>query len=173
MLYCNYIKYCNVNFFLKLGTRTPQVISTSSNLTVLVSASTAGRYRCRASTPGFDDVNAEVTVFMKSAPAIKSPGTQHGTPTDTVRLECIASSVPIADRIVWTYHGTVIGTRSDQNYYSVSKIIMLHYYYYYHHQFYYENVPRQQIRNMNSDLVKKLRNHNGTTARRRIYNHKS
>jgi hypothetical protein len=96
------------------------VVSTTSNLTVLVSASTAGRYHCRASAPGFDDVNAEVTVFMKRAPSISSPSTQHGTITDTVRLECVASSVPVADRIVWTYHGTVIGTRNDQSYYSVS-----------------------------------------------------
>lgn len=97
-----------------------QVISTSSNLTVTVSAATAGRYRCRASTPGFGEVTAEVTVLVKSAPVIGSPRVQHGTPSDTVRLECVAASVPVADRIVWSYQGTVIGTRNDQNYYSVS-----------------------------------------------------
>lgn len=98
----------------------PQVISTSSNLTVIVSPATAGRYRCKASTPGFGEVSAEVAVLMRSAPVIGSPRVQHGTPTDTVRLECVASSVPVADRIVWSYQGTVIGTRNDQNYYSVS-----------------------------------------------------
>lgn len=95
-------------------------MSTTSNLTVLVSNATVGRYHCKATTPGFGEVNAEASVFMRGKPVIDSPHVQHGTPSETVRLECVASSVPVADRIVWTYHGTVIGTRNDQNYYSVS-----------------------------------------------------
>lgn len=97
-----------------------QVISTSANLTVHVSAATAGRYHCKASTAGFGEINAEATVTVKGAPVIHSPKMQYGTPADTVRLECVAASVPVPDRIVWTYQGTVIGTRNDQNYYSVS-----------------------------------------------------
>lgn len=95
-------------------------MSTSSNLTVLVSATTAGRYHCKATAAGFGEVNAEVTVSVKGAPVIDSPVVQYGSPTDTVRLECMATSVPVAEKIVWTYHGTVIGTQTDQSYYSVS-----------------------------------------------------
>lgn len=108
------------SFCLKSRSTRFQVVSTTSNLTVIVKPSTAGRYHCKATTPGFGEVNAEATVYMKRAPIIVSPRVQHGTPSDTVRLECVASSVPVPDRIVWTYHGTIIGTRNDQNYYSVS-----------------------------------------------------
>lgn len=102
-----------------------QVVGKISNLTLIVSASTVGRYHCKATTPGFGEVNAEATVSMKGAPVIDSPRVQYGTLSETVRVECTASSVPVADRIVWTYHGTVIGTKKDQNYYSVSGYIVL------------------------------------------------
>uniref|UniRef100_A0A2H8TWA9 Irregular chiasm C-roughest protein n=1 Tax=Melanaphis sacchari TaxID=742174 RepID=A0A2H8TWA9_9HEMI len=99
--------------------KTKKVMSTTSNLTVLVTNTTIGRYHCKATTLGLGEVNAEASVFMRGKPVINSPRIQYGTPSETVRLECVASSVPVADRIVWTYHGTVIGTRNDQNYYSV------------------------------------------------------
>jgi len=99
--------------------KTKKVVSTSANLSVTVSAATAGRYHCKASNSKFGDINAEATVSMKSGPVISSPRVQYGSPSDTVRLECTATSVPIADRIVWSYQGTIIGTRNDQNYYSV------------------------------------------------------
>lgn len=120
--------YLNVCKFFRFVYSSPsQVVSTTSNLTVIVSAATAGRYRCKATTSGFGELTAEATVYMKRAPVISSPRIQHGTPSDTVRLECVASSVPVPDRIVWTYHGTIIGTRNDQNYYSVSTLIRIYY----------------------------------------------
>lgn len=97
-------------------------MSSTSNLTVTVSAASAGKYYCKATSPGFGEVNAEATVLMKSAPTIHSPRVQHGSPSDTVRLECIALSVPVADKILWSYQGTVVGTRNDQNYYAVSTL---------------------------------------------------
>ncbi|XP_015363944.1 PREDICTED: irregular chiasm C-roughest protein-like [Diuraphis noxia] len=99
--------------------KTKKVMSTTSNLTVLVSNLTVGRYHCRAITSGFGEVNAEASVTMRGKPIIDSPLVQYGTLSETIRLECVAKSVPVADRIVWTYHNTEIGTKNDQKHYSV------------------------------------------------------
>jgi len=105
-------------------------MSSTSNLTVHVSAASAGKYYCKATSPGFGEVNAEATVLMKSPPVIHSPRAQYGSPSDTVRLECVALSVPVADKILWSYQGTIVGTRNDQNYYSVSIYIYIYIYRY-------------------------------------------
>lgn len=97
-----------------------QVMSTTRNLTVLVSNTTVGRYHCRATTSGLGEVNAEASVTMRGKPVIDSPLVQYGTLSETARLECVAKSVPVADRIVWTFHNTEIGTKYDQKHYLVS-----------------------------------------------------
>ncbi|KAL4154272.1 hypothetical protein QTP88_002096 [Uroleucon formosanum] len=99
--------------------RTKKVISMTSNLTVLVSNLTVGRYHCKASTARFGEVNAEAYISMRGKPVINSPQIQYGVLSEMVRLECIIMSVPVADRIIWTYHGVVIGTKNDKNYYSI------------------------------------------------------
>lgn len=99
--------------------KTKKVVSTTSNLTVLVLNTTVGRYHCKATTSGFGEVNAEASISMKGKPVIDSPLVQYGTLSETVRLECVAKSVPVADRIVWTYHDNIIGTKNDQQHYSV------------------------------------------------------
>lgn len=90
------------------------------SLVVVVSISTAGRYCCRAKTKGFDDIDAEMSIVMKSAPVINSRSIQYGVVGDDVRIDCIAYSVPVADRIVWTYQGTELGV-PGQRYYTVKQ----------------------------------------------------
>lgn len=91
-----------------------QVVSTSTNLTITVSQETIGRYLCKASVPGFPDIAEQATVYLKGTPAITSSRRQFGTPGETVRVECIAFSVPKARHVAWTFNGREInGTFED------------------------------------------------------------
>ncbi|XP_050530671.1 irregular chiasm C-roughest protein [Daktulosphaira vitifoliae] len=98
--------------------KTNKVVGSSSNLTIQVTSITSGRYYCRATAPGFGEIGAEATVLVKGSPVIGTRPVQYGVLGDTVRLECSAYSVPVADRIVWTFQGTVVG-KADQKYYTV------------------------------------------------------
>ncbi|XP_054285218.1 irregular chiasm C-roughest protein-like isoform X3 [Macrosteles quadrilineatus] len=91
-----------------------QVVSTSSNLTITVTHESAGRYFCRATVPGFPDIGAEATIYMKGPPTIISHRTQFGIPGDNVRLECSAFSIPTPQKVVWSFKGEDVG--SDQDY---------------------------------------------------------
>ncbi|XP_046675352.1 irregular chiasm C-roughest protein isoform X2 [Homalodisca vitripennis] len=93
---------------------TDRVVSTSPNLTVTIAHDTAGRYFCRATVPGFPDIGAEATVYMKGPPTIISHRTQFGIPGDNVRLECSAFSIPTPQKVVWSFKGEDVG--SDQDY---------------------------------------------------------
>ncbi|KAG8322367.1 hypothetical protein J6590_024714 [Homalodisca vitripennis] len=87
-----------------------QVVSTSPNLTVNVAPDTAGRYFCRATVPGFPDVRAEATIYMKGPPTIVSHRTQYGIPGDNIRLECSAFSIPTPQKVVWSFKGEDVGS---------------------------------------------------------------
>lgn len=53
---------------------------------------------------------------MKQAPKIESPSKQYGAKGDTLRLECVAFSVPKARHISWSFNGIEINTMSDRDY---------------------------------------------------------
>lgn len=42
-----------------------KIVSTSPNLTLRVDHSTAGRYYCKARVPGFPEVGAEASIYLK------------------------------------------------------------------------------------------------------------
>ncbi|XP_049959878.1 irregular chiasm C-roughest protein [Schistocerca serialis cubense] len=84
---------------------TSKVVGTSVNLTLDVERHTAGRYYCKASVMGFPEVGAEATVYLKGPPTISSQRTQFGQQGDTVRLECVAYSIPKPDHVMWTFRG--------------------------------------------------------------------
>ena len=93
-----------------------QVVSTSPNLTVVVSQDTIGRYLCKASVPGFPDISEQATVYVKGSPTITSSRRQFGTPGDTTRVECIAFSIPKARHVGWTYNGKEINNTFDDEF---------------------------------------------------------
>lgn len=79
---------------------------------------TTGRYYCRARVPGFPDIGAEAFVRMNGRPTIQKDTIQYGLIGDSVRLECLAYSVPLPDKTSWSFNGQPIdSTLSD---YSVS-----------------------------------------------------
>ncbi|XP_065202863.1 irregular chiasm C-roughest protein-like isoform X2 [Planococcus citri] len=86
-----------------------KVVGKSSNLTIVASRETTGRYYCRAHVPGFPDIGAEAYVKMNSKPLIKKDGIQYSMLGDTVRLECSAYSVPMPERTTWSFNGQEIG----------------------------------------------------------------
>ncbi len=86
-------------------------MSTSPNLTVTVTPDTAGRYICQAVVQGFPEVSAEAAIMLKGPPKILSQRIQLGSEGDTVRLECLAVSIPRPERVTWSHLGHEIDTR--------------------------------------------------------------
>nr|XP_022920904.1 irregular chiasm C-roughest protein-like [Onthophagus taurus] len=85
-----------------------KVVSTSPNLTLRVDGETAGRYYCKAHVPGFPEVGAEASIYLKGPPSIISHRTQFGVEGDNVRVECTAFSIPAPEKVVWTFNGREI-----------------------------------------------------------------
>ncbi|XP_045462512.1 irregular chiasm C-roughest protein-like isoform X1 [Harmonia axyridis] len=90
-------------------------ISTSPNLTLVVDDSTAGKYFCTAHVPGFPEIGAEASIYLKGPPAIISHKTQFGIEGDNVRVECTAFSIPAPERVIWTFNGNEVDLH-DQDY---------------------------------------------------------
>lgn len=63
--------------------------------------------------PGFRDIKADATVYMKGPPTIISHRIQYGIPGDSVRLECSAFSIPTPQKVVWSFHGEDVGSDLD------------------------------------------------------------
>ncbi|XP_058442858.1 irregular chiasm C-roughest protein-like isoform X2 [Malaya genurostris] len=96
-----------------------RVASTSPNFTLTVTHSTAGLYLCKASVPGFPEIQTEVSVYLRGPPSINSPRQQFGSITDTGQLECEAFSIPKAKHIIWAHNGHEINTSSEHDEYTV------------------------------------------------------
>lgn len=94
----------------------PQVVGSSSNLTVTVTHDSAGVYQCHAAVPGFPTIQADASIFLKGPPSITSTRRQFGIIGDNARLECVAFSVPKARHVSWTFNGREINTSVDQDY---------------------------------------------------------
>lgn len=97
------------------GARSPRVVGTSPTLHLVAASDTAGRYWCKATSPGFVEIRAEAAVLLKGPPRIVSANEQFATTasraddgTDAVQLECVATSVPKAKHVSWAYNGQLI-----------------------------------------------------------------
>ncbi|XP_075154282.1 kin of irre [Haematobia irritans] len=85
-----------------------RVVGTSANLTLKVSTETAGRYYCKAIVEGFPEIGSEATIYVKRAPIITSHKVQFGAVGNRAKIDCLAFSIPKADRILWSYEGKII-----------------------------------------------------------------
>jgi hypothetical protein len=92
-----------------------RIINNSPNLTLRVDQETAGRYFCKAHVPGFPEIGADATIYLKGPPSIVSHRTQFGFEGDNVRVECTIFSIPPPERIVWTFNGREVDLH-DQDY---------------------------------------------------------
>ncbi|KAL7029347.1 hypothetical protein ACKWTF_006201 [Chironomus riparius] len=91
-----------------------KVVSTSSNLTVVVSKNTIGGYFCKASVPGYADIIEQATIYLKGAPTITSTRRQFGTIGESTRIECVAFSIPKARFVSWSFKGHDINNSSNE-----------------------------------------------------------
>ncbi|XP_017486262.1 PREDICTED: irregular chiasm C-roughest protein-like, partial [Rhagoletis zephyria] len=91
-----------------INENTDQVVGTSANLTLKVTAESAGRYYCKAIVSGFPEIGAEATIFVKRAPIITSHKVQFGAVGSRAKIDCVAFSVPKAEQIIWSFDGKVI-----------------------------------------------------------------
>ncbi|XP_075987704.1 irregular chiasm C-roughest protein-like isoform X1 [Anticarsia gemmatalis] len=96
--------------------RIEQLRGRDPTLKIRVSGSTAGRYICKASVDGYPEIESEATVFIKSAPKIRSNRTQFGMEGEYVTIECIALSVPKPDDITWYFENREINIIEDPDY---------------------------------------------------------
>lgn len=78
-----------------------------------VASDTAGRYFCKATVNGFPEIGAEATIYVKRAPIITSPKTQHGMVGSRAKIDCSAFSIPKAEHILWSFEGKQINMSSD------------------------------------------------------------
>uniref|UniRef100_A0A182LX93 Ig-like domain-containing protein n=1 Tax=Anopheles culicifacies TaxID=139723 RepID=A0A182LX93_9DIPT len=90
-----------------------QVVSSATNVTLVVTAATAGRYYCKASVQGFAEIEAEATVYLRGPPAINSPRQQYGAVHDSAQLECVALSIPKPRHVLWSFNGREINVSSE------------------------------------------------------------
>lgn len=93
--------------------RLPRVVGTSPSLHLVAASDTAGRYFCKATSPGFLEIRAEALVLLKGPPRIVSANEQFaagrdGTADGAVQIECVAQSVPKANHVSWSYNGELI-----------------------------------------------------------------
>ncbi|XP_049882102.1 irregular chiasm C-roughest protein-like isoform X2 [Pectinophora gossypiella] len=91
-------------------------VGKSPNLTLTISAHTAGQYWCRASVENYQDIEASAMVYLKGPPKILSNQTQYGVEGDSVRIECVSFSVPKPDYVMWTFGGMEINSFHNQEY---------------------------------------------------------
>lgn len=92
------------------------MVGITQNLTINVSPETAGKYFCKASVVGFPEIVTTASIFLKGPPTITSSRRQYGITGDSIRIECIAFSVPKARHVSWTFMGHEINTNSNPDY---------------------------------------------------------
>uniref|UniRef100_A0A182PBZ6 Ig-like domain-containing protein n=1 Tax=Anopheles epiroticus TaxID=199890 RepID=A0A182PBZ6_9DIPT len=90
-----------------------QVVSSAANVTLVVTAATAGRYYCKASVQGFAEVEADATVYLRGPPEISSPRQQYGAVHDSAQLECVALSIPKPRHVLWSFNGREINASTE------------------------------------------------------------
>ncbi|XP_061381136.1 irregular chiasm C-roughest protein-like [Danaus plexippus] len=91
-------------------------VGKSSNLTITINKETAGQYWCRASVEGYPDIESPAMVYVKGPPRIISNQTQYGVEGGSVRIECVAFSVPKPDYIIWSFGGNEINSFHNHEY---------------------------------------------------------
>lgn len=85
-----------------------RVVASTANLTLKVTADTAGRYYCKAMVEGFPEIGAEAMIYVKRAPMITSHKVQFGAVGNRAKIDCLAFSIPKAEKILWSYEGKII-----------------------------------------------------------------
>lgn len=90
---------------------TRAVVHDRINYTTTLTQDTQGKYVCQAHVQGFPTISAEATIHLKGPPSIISQRVQFGVEGDTVRLECLAKSIPLPEKITWTHLGREIDNR--------------------------------------------------------------
>lgn len=85
----------------------------SSILSLITSNETAGRYYCKAHSPGFQEISAEALVTLKGPPKISSASEQYPLDVETYEIECEAHSVPKAKHVSWAFNGVLIDIDKD------------------------------------------------------------
>ncbi|XP_022672770.1 irregular chiasm C-roughest protein-like isoform X2 [Varroa destructor] len=74
----------------------------------------AGKYVCRASSSGYQEIHTEITVYVKGPPHISSPQLQYGMEGQEVHVECLIVSVPPAGKVQWEKNGQLLDIDNNQ-----------------------------------------------------------
>ncbi|KAF7996877.1 hypothetical protein HCN44_002523 [Aphidius gifuensis] len=82
-----------------------RIVATSSNISIVVSPETSGRYYCKAHVPGFLELTGYANIFIRAPPTIVSQKIQYVPDEGVVKVKCTAISVPKAESVVWNFGG--------------------------------------------------------------------
>lgn len=94
------------------------MVGSASELKVIASAETAGRYFCKVNSPGFSEISAKAEIKLKGPPRIilnTQPFTISSN-DQSIGLECSAISIPKATHVSWAFNGTLIDLGIDPNF---------------------------------------------------------
>ncbi|XP_022239753.1 irregular chiasm C-roughest protein-like isoform X2 [Limulus polyphemus] len=83
-----------------------------------------GKYTCKASVPGFPEISADLLVFIKGPPIVKSSTIQYGTEGQEVKVECLITSVPEPSRVVWIKQSQVVDIDNSEGYEIVTEPLL-------------------------------------------------
>ncbi|XP_076325674.1 irregular chiasm C-roughest protein-like isoform X2 [Tachypleus tridentatus] len=75
-----------------------------------------GKYTCKASVSGFPEISANLFVFIKGPPAVKSSTVQYGIEGQQVKVECLITSIPEPTRVVWIKQSQVVDIDNSDGY---------------------------------------------------------
>lgn len=94
------------------------MVGTASELKVIASAETAGRYFCKVNSPGFSEISAKAEIRLKGPPRIilNSQPFTISSYDQSIGLECCAISIPKATHVSWAFNGTLIDLGVDPNF---------------------------------------------------------
>ncbi|XP_066575332.1 kirre like nephrin family adhesion molecule 3, like [Amia ocellicauda] len=73
----------------------------------------AGTYSCKAIVPRIGVAEKEVTLTVNGPPIITADATQHAAKKTKGKLECLVTSSPPPDKIVWSFGEQSLGGGSD------------------------------------------------------------
>ena len=88
-----------------------QVVGDKPSLDITIDESSIGKYYCRVSVTGFEEISTSAIIYMKGPPNIlnkESQASQIGKEGDTVQLVCDSFAIPSPTKVTWYVDGKAV-----------------------------------------------------------------
>ncbi|XP_051171046.1 irregular chiasm C-roughest protein-like isoform X1 [Leptopilina boulardi] len=98
-----------------------RVVATSSNISILVTPETAGKYFCKAHVPGFAELTGFASIYIRAPPKIISQKTQYVPDEGIIKVKCVAISVPKAEAVLWKFSGQELNSSPNSTLFTIQE----------------------------------------------------